>query len=268
MTGPIGRHSRVGGRHCRRLTEPDLARAQARARTTLPVRTCPGHHAGKSHAAKSHVASNRRAVWAAAVTAGWAFVRHRPRVALAGTTVVMLVLSSLGWGTAYSAWRATTASATNSWTTGTVSFGANSPATTMFSVTGAKPGSFDTRCVKVTYQGSLTGRVRLYVAPGGVTGTGLANHLTLQINQGTGNNGDCSDFVTTGNVYNATGLTDTTKTIATFASASSTFATGVSGWDNVATNATRTFQFKWRLQNDNADVSKTAGVTFTWEAQS
>jgi len=106
------------------------------------------------------------------------------------------------------------------------------------------------------------------VAAGDLTGTGLGSYLTLQVNEGTGDatGGSCADFASTANLYNATGLSDTTKTIAAFASASSGYASGVSAW-SAASNATRTFQFRWRQQALNAAVGKTMSVTFSWEAQ-
>lgn len=191
-----------------------------------------------------------------------------PRSRFATTTAALLAVATIGWGTADAAFLATASSGSNSWATGTVTFGANSPATALFTVTGAIPGSTGSSCVKLTYTGSLAAQVRLFVASGGLTGTGLGSYLTLQINEGSGNNADCSDFVQSANAYNPTGTSDSTKTLAAFAGASTNHATGVSAWNNVATNATRTYQFVYFLQGDNAAVSKTANATFTWEARS
>ena len=181
----------------------------------------------------------------------------------------MLILVSWRTAPVSSAYLATKSTASNSWSTGTVTFGANTPAAALFTVTGAKPGSTETTCLKVSYTGGLTSGVRLYVAPGGLTGTGLGTYMTLQINEGSGaaTGGSCTDFVQSANLYNATGLSDSTKTLATFAAASTTYGTGVSSW-SATTGSTKTYQFIWRLQGLNAAVNKTASVTFTWEAQS
>jgi hypothetical protein len=173
-----------------------------------------------------------------------------------------------GWGTVYAAFTATVASGSNSWSTGTVTFGPNSPATAMFTVSDAKPGSTGNACVKITYTGSLPARVRLYVASGALTGTGLGTYLSLQVNEGTGSDADCGDFARSAIDYNATGLSDYTKTLGAFAGSAVSHATGVSAWDNVTSGATMTYQFRYLLQPDNAAAGRTANVTFTWEAQS
>lgn len=185
-----------------------------------------------------------------------------------GSAALAALAMAMGSGTVYAAFTATVASGTSSWSTGTVTFGPNSPATALFTVSGAKPGSTGAACVKVTYTGSLPARVRLYVAGGALTGTGLETHLGLQVNEGTGNDADCGDFLLSANAYNPTGLSDYPKTLGAFASSSVSHATGVSAWNNVANGATRTYQFRQLLQPDNAAAGKTATVTFTWEAQS
>ncbi|WP_169789725.1 hypothetical protein [Actinoplanes subtropicus] len=149
--------------------------------------------------------------------------------------------------------------------TGMVALG--SPANAIVSVTGAIPGSFGSSCLRITYTGSLTGHVRLYLTPAGIAGTGLASYLTLQVKQGSGGNVDCSDFVPAATVYNPAGLIDTTKTVTAFGAASPGYATGVDSW-TAATSDTRTYEFNWQLQDDNAAESRTASLTFTWEAQS
>lgn len=148
-------------------------------------------------------------------------------------------------------------------------FGANTPATAMFTVTGALPGSTQTACIRITYTGTLTTGVRLFVASGDLTGSGLDSYLTLEVNEGAGNatGGSCSDFTATANLYNPSGKTDPTKTLAAFAATSSSYASGVSNW-TATTGSTRTFQLTWWLQAYNAGAGKSATATFTWEARS
>ncbi|WP_433202170.1 hypothetical protein ACQP00_31870 [Dactylosporangium sp. CS-047395] len=175
------------------------------------------------------------------------------------------VAGVLIWQASFAAFSATTNNGSNTWSTGTVSFGANSPATALFTASAVKPGSTGTACVKITYTGSLAAVVKLYLKNSDLTGT-LGQYLTLQINEGTGSASDCSDFVSAGNDFNATGLADTTKTLSTFNTASNSYATGVSSWA-ATTNATKTYQFKYQVQDNNAAQNSTASATFTWEAQ-
>jgi hypothetical protein len=197
----------------------------------------------------------------------WAATPTRLRRVGVGTVAVCLAAGpTLSWHPGHAVFVANTRTASNAWTTGTVTFGANSPAGALFSVGNALPGSTDTRCVKVIYTGGLPARVHLYVTGTGLTGT-LGSYVTLQVKEGTGDQSDCGDFVRIATSYNTTGLTDTTKNVASFAASARNFATGVSSW-NATQNTSRTYQFAWRLQDDNAAVGRTLGVTFTWEAQS
>lgn len=193
--------------------------------------------------------------------------RRGKHTTAAAATTALLACAAVSWGVAEAAFSNTNATGANAWTTGTVAFDANSPATAIFTVTGAWPGSTSQSCVKVSYTGSLSARVRLYVAAGGLTGSGLGTYLSWQVNEGTGDNADCSDFVKSANDHNATGYADYSKSLAAFAGSSTSHATGVSAWDP-AGSATRTFQFVFFLQPYNAAIGRTAAAALTWEAQS
>lgn len=189
----------------------------------------------------------------------------RRRAAALIATLAVMLSGWMIWRPLYASFTAPAGMPGSQVRTGMVGLG--SPANAIISVTGAIPGSFGSGCVRITYTGSLTGNVRLYQAPAGIAGTGLAPYLTLQVKQGSGANADCSDFVAAATVYNPTGLADTTKTVSAFGAASSGYATGVDNW-TAATSDTRTYEFNWQLQDDNAAESLTASLTFTWEAQS
>ncbi|MDI6097034.1 hypothetical protein QLQ12_00235 [Actinoplanes sp. NEAU-A12] len=163
----------------------------------------------------------------------------------------------------------TSSTASDSFTTGTVTFGANSPAGAIITATGATPGSYERRCVRVSYTGSLPALVRLYVPAGGITGTGLAPYLALQIRSGTGTAANCSDFTAAtndynGTGYNAAGLRDLTKTLATLGT---DYATGAGGW-NAASGTTRTYEVFWMLLPNNDAASLNVTFTLTWEGRS
>ncbi|MFG1610764.1 hypothetical protein [Actinoplanes sp. NPDC049265] len=171
--------------------------------------------------------------------------------------VACVLALAAAWHTSGAAFTDTTAT-TADWRAGSVAL-SGTPATAVISASGAIPGSFGSTCVVVAYTGTLDARVRLYLRPADITGTGLASYLTLQISEGTGSSASCTDFATTGTLWNPAG-------VPAFAAASHDYATGVSNW--LATPAaSRTYRIDWQLQDDNAAQNLTAAVTFTWEAQ-
>ena len=139
----------------------------------------------------------------------------------------------------------------------------------------AQPGGGNAEDIDMAPEKSAAGRRHRILAvatpvngahPADIGGTGLAAHLALQISAGTGDSGDCSDFVADTTVYKPTGLTDTTRTATAFSAASSSYATGADGW---AANpaAQRTYRISWQSQDDNAARNRVGSLTFTWEAQ-
>src|SRR5690349_13536440 len=68
-----------------------------------------------------------------------------PPAAVASTLVLCLV-AWLGWGTTTAKFGDTAGTAGNAMTTGTVSFGPNTPVGALFTVSNSKPGSFSTTC--------------------------------------------------------------------------------------------------------------------------
>ena len=192
--------------------------------------------------------------------------RLRYALLLAAIPIGLLASGLLVFKASYSAFSATTTNGANSWSAGTVTISSN-PGTAMFTASGLKPGDTGTSCVKVTYTGSLNSTVKLYLKNSDVTGTGLGTYLTFQVNEGTGNNANCSDFAQSANDYNNTGMSDTTKTLAGFNTAAYDYAHGVSSWA-ATTNGTKTYEFIWQLQDNSSAQGLTAGATFTWEADS
>jgi hypothetical protein len=76
---------------------------------------------------------------------------------------------------------ATTQNSGNEISSGTVVLGDNDAGSSLFNVIGAKPGESWTRCIKVTYNGSLSAQVHLYMQ--NTTGS-LAKYLNLVMTQG------------------------------------------------------------------------------------
>ncbi len=168
--------------------------------------------------------------------------------------------ATLVWSSSQSAFSGTTVNPGNALTAGSVSLTDDDTGTAMFSVTGLKPGSTGSRCIQVTYAGSLASTVKVYVAPGGLTGTGLGTYLHLTVEEGTpGTYSSCSTFAAT--------ATDYTGTLSGFAASATSFATGVGAWAPTGAGQVKTYRVTYTLQDNNAAQSLSATVAVTWEAQ-
>jgi hypothetical protein len=97
------------------------------------------------------------------------------------SAVVVGVMSSLVALGVFGLFSATTQNSGNEISSGTVVLSDNDAGSSLFNITGAKPGDSWTRCIKVTYNGSLAAFVHLYME--NTTGE-LAKHLNLTLTQG------------------------------------------------------------------------------------
>jgi hypothetical protein len=138
----------------------------------------------------------------------------------------------------------------------------NDSGSAMFAnVTGLMPGTDVDRCIDVTYTGTVDPlAVRLYAAAA-PTGS-LAPYLNLTVDVGTDTTpvfGDCVGFTSAGTVYSGT--------LAGFAGAHGTYATGATSWDPAASPDTRTFRFRISVQNDAAAEGLSSTFGFSWETR-
>jgi hypothetical protein len=101
------------------------------------------------------------------------------------STVVVGAMGSLVALGVFGLFSATTQNSGNEINSGTVVLGDNDAGSSLFNITGAKPGDSWTRCIKVTYNGSLPAQVHLYMQ--NTTGP-LAKYLNLVMTQGTAAN--------------------------------------------------------------------------------
>jgi predicted ribosomally synthesized peptide with SipW-like signal peptide len=176
-------------------------------------------------------------------------------------------LSALvGLGT-YSAFTATTTNTGNSITAGSVKIDQHTGATTLYSVSNQKPGDSTTKCVRVTYSGSLTASaVKLYVSAGITNGS----QYNLEVDRGSGlttldNTMSCAGFSQSSVAYNGN-----------LGSLGTAYGTGVDGKASAGTWATNdSVDYRFIItQNDdttpNAHTStmSSGSHTFTWEARS
>lgn len=175
-------------------------------------------------------------------------------------TVLAGVLTSgaMVWSASNAAFSGTTVNPANSWSAGSVSLTDDDSGTAMFTATGLTPASTAlTKCIVVTYGGSVSAPVRLYgAAPGG---TGLGTYLNLDIEIGTGGTfADCTGFA---------GASIYSGTVALFA-AKTNYATGVvTTWTPTTAAQTRVFKFTVSVIDNNTANGLTCTMPFTWEAQ-
>lgn len=196
-------------------------------------------------------------------------VSRTGKVLAAAVPLGMVASGVLVWQASYAAFSGSTSNSGNTFSAGTVSLTDNDSGTALFTASGLKPGSSDTKCIKVTYNGDIAANVKMYVKSGDLSNTtpgDLSPYLTFQVLEGTSTAADCSDFATTATDYNAAGSSGTTQTLSDFANTRTSFASGVGSF-SAAPGDTKTYKITYWLQNDNNAQSKNASAKFTWEAQ-
>jgi hypothetical protein len=185
------------------------------------------------------------------------------------TVLCVGALGSLAAMGVFGAFSATTTNAGNTITAGTVTIGDNDAGAAMYSVTNAKPGEGVSKCIKVTYTGSLDSDVHIFTTS---TIGSLGQYVDLTITPGTQSSSSfpsCTGFVADsgGALYNGT--------LAAFGTTKNSYANGVV--DNPGTSATKwvandsvVYQFTATLQSSAPEAAQgltTNAHTFTWEAR-
>ena len=172
----------------------------------------------------------------------------------------LLVMSLLVVTGSRAAFTASTSNGVNNFAAGTVVLADDDADSVMFNLTGMKPGDTATKCVNVSYTGSLPADIKLY---GTVGGTGLATYLDTAVDVGTGAAGgssmDCTGFTGPTNIH--------TGTLAAFGAAHTDYSNGAGGFTGATNPSSRSYRITVTLQDDDAAQGRTASATFTWEAQ-
>jgi hypothetical protein len=183
-------------------------------------------------------------------------------VAVVGVVAVVV-------GASWSAFFSTTANPDNVFAAGTVNLGDNDAGSSMYNVSNQKPGDTVSRCVKVTYTGSLPSTVKLYASAVGAVGDYV--NLTITPGSGTPTFPGCTGFTADpgGAVY--------TGTLKGFADAYSSYNTGLVDSPGIlatswVSNDAVVYQFTLTLQDNNAanggaSPLSTGQHAFTWEAR-
>ena len=195
--------------------------------------------------------------------------------------LVGVIASVVGLAT-WSAYSSTTSNTNNQFQTGSVTLTDNDSGTAMFNMTNARPGDTVSKCITVSYSGSLTSNVRLYGAT--TAGNGLDQYLDLKVTRGTFSgatpasmactNGAGSNFVADsatyggGNGAGANGVMFDARMNAY----PTTWAAGIvdspNGTPEAWTNPeSHVYRFDVTVSNDANGANKNHTQTFTWEAQ-
>ena len=184
------------------------------------------------------------------------------------TALCVGALGSVAAMGVFGAFSATTTNAGNTITAGTVAIADNDAGAAMYSIPNAKPGESVSKCIKVTYTGSLDADVRIYTTS---TIGSLGQYVDLTITPGT---------QTTPSFPSCTGFTADsggalyTGTLQNFGSAKNSYATGVVDYPGSGTkwtaNESVVYQVTATLQSSAPDTAQgltTGSHTFTWEAR-
>jgi hypothetical protein len=181
------------------------------------------------------------------------------------TLAVLGVAGAFAGFGAYSAFTATTTNTGNSFATGTVNVSQHAGATTLYSGSNKSPSDSTVSCIRVTYSGTLTSHVKLYVSS--VTNGSL---FTLKVERGSGLSSPDNTMNCTGFSASSTAFNTTLDQLGT------TYAGGLdgkSGGGTWAQNDSVDYRFTITVNDDptpNAHTSATGtgSHTFTWEANS
>lgn len=184
------------------------------------------------------------------------------------TALCVGALGSLAAMGVFGAFSATTSNAGNTITAGTVAIADNDAGAAMYSLTSAKPGESVSKCIKVTYTGSLDADVRIYTTS---TIGSLGQYVDLTITPGT---------QTTPSFPSCTGFTADsggalfTGTLQSFGTTKNSYANGVVDYPGSstkwATNESVVYQVTATLQSSAPDAAQgltTGAHAFTWEAR-
>ena len=201
---------------------------------------------------------------------------RKTKVAL--TLFVIGLIGVVAGMATWSAFSSTTANESNDFATGSVTLGDNDSDGAMFDMSGATPETPTvSKCVRVSYTGTLTSNVRLYGATTG--GTGLDQYLQLKVTRGSfpgapPANMDCTGFsadsvtYSGGNGAGAGGvLFDARMNLFP-----TTWTAGIvdapggtpEAWTNPENHI---YKLDVTVANDNNAADKTHQQKFTWEAR-
>ena len=152
----------------------------------------------------------------------------------------------------------------NTVTAASIALGDNDGEAAMFAISGLAPGTVESRCIQVTYTGTINPtEVKLYIAAA-LPANDLSDYLNLTVDVGAATGQtfpSCTGFTSTATIY--------TGDLLGFATAHPDYATTplATTWDPVATGEARTFRFRVSVQDDSAAQGKSTTFGFSWETR-
>jgi hypothetical protein len=170
-----------------------------------------------------------------------------------------------GAGT-FSAFSATAGNAGNQFSAGTVTLSDDDAGAALVSLpANARPGDSSTRCIRVSYTGSLPAQVKLYATVSG----GLADHLTLTVTRGSQASPSfpsCTGFTADGADYGhgPNGIVYQGKLSGLPASYAGGIADPAASWTN---GDAHSYRYVVSVDNNPAAQGLSANATFRWEAR-
>ena len=184
------------------------------------------------------------------------------------TLCVLAAVAAIAVLATFSAFSSTTSNSGNTFTAGTVAIGDNDVGGVMFNLSNQKPGVTTSKCIKVTYTGSLDSTVKMYTPS--TPGAG-AQYINLTITPGTQTTStfpDCNSSTFTP----VTGAPTFSGTVQSFDTAHTSFSNGFASnplngtkW---VTNDALVYKIDMSVQDNNAAQNATSGsIQFNWEAQ-
>jgi hypothetical protein len=185
---------------------------------------------------------------------------------LLGTLIAVAMLAIVGVVGTRAAISATTANPGNQFNAGTINLADNDGGTYMYQVNNVQPGDSISRCIRVTYTGSLNSTVKLFMD---TPLDALAPYVDMSVKAGTQATStfpDCTGFSSTSTLYSGT-LSGFQSTSGSAASGLAYSPHGATPWvnnDSVVYQVTLTLQSGTRPAG--ADFSGTH--TYTWQADS
>lgn len=184
------------------------------------------------------------------------------------TPVAILAAAGLIWQSSYAAFTGTTRNSGNNWATGSVALTDDDSGAARFQAAGIIPGQTDTKCITVTANATVPGKVKGYTVNPVLSPTGLQDRIKISMTQGTGGGfGSCAGFDEAGVVFPATSLTAL--------AASNSYETGQGSWDVSSGTQSRTYKLTWtfdagglsQTQLDGLQNAQT-GIDVQWELRS
>jgi hypothetical protein len=191
----------------------------------------------------------------------------RTRQKLLLTALAVGTLGSVSALGIFGVFTATTQNAGNEISTGTVALTDNDAGSALYNVTGARPTDTVTKCIKVSYSGSLPSNVHLY-SPS--TPGALAQYIDMTVTQGTQATStfpDCTGFTAdaTGQIYSGT-LQSFEQTRSSYSNGIDVDPAGQSTWSS-GNNLVFKVQATLRSTTPDTAQSSSTGVhSFIWEA--